>query len=126
MGDEIKDRRTEQRCTKDVGMHCSYLHGRTHQVVTMRNFSNRGVYFESGWEISPGTLIVIRAMDAHDFMQIDAAADVPPYVARPSDPEACMGYRAHALVKVRRCVKLDDHVDQSHYGVGAQIQILTD
>jgi hypothetical protein len=126
MEHETKDRRGQQRCVKDVGMHCSYLHGNVDQLVTIRNFSYRGIYFESGWNITPGTLIVLRAMDANDTAVFESPHDVPQYSFSQSDPETCMEYRSHAVAKVRRCVKLENHDDPPLYGVGVEIQILTD
>lgn len=126
MADATQERRMQQRCTKDVGMHCSYVHGGTDQIVTLRNYSSRGMYFESAWEIQPGTLIVLRAMDVNDAALFDPAIKAPQFSIGDSDPEACLGYRSHAVAKVMRCVKLDDHGDQPHFGVGAEMQILTD
>jgi hypothetical protein len=126
MGPETNDRRFEQRCTKDVGMHCSFLHGKTEKVVTIRNFGFRGVYFESSWNMQPGNLIVLRAMDANDFVPGDAQSDAPRYTIDQADPKACMGYRSHSVAMVRRCEKLDRQEGHPLYGVGAEIQILTD
>lgn len=125
MKQEKQDRRSQQRCIKDVGMHCSLLNKKTDTVVTLRNFNERGVYFESGWKIQPGTLVVLRAMDATDFVVSDATADMPQYCLKDSDPGVCTGFRSHTVAKVQRCEKLDGYGDQPYYGIGAEIQILT-
>jgi hypothetical protein len=126
MGHETNDRRRQQRCVKDVGMHCSYLHGDMDQLVTLRNFSYQGIYFESAWNIVPGTSIVLRSMDINDTAAFKSHQDVPRFSYTPSDPDVCMGYRTHAVAEVRRCVKLEGYDDPPLYGIGAEIQILTD
>jgi hypothetical protein len=126
MGQATNDRRRQQRCVKDVGMHCSYLHGNMDQLVRLRNFSYLGIYFESGWDITPGTFIVLRSMDLNDTSIIETHQNVPQYSFTESDPEVCMEYRSHSVAKVRRCVKLDGYEDPPLYGIGAEIQILTD
>jgi hypothetical protein len=126
MGQATNDRRRQQRCVKDVGMHCSYLHGNMDQLVRLRNFSYQGIYFESAWNIVPGTLIVLRSMDINDSAVIASYEDVPQYSFTDFDPDVCLGYRSHSVAKVRRCVKLDGYDDPPLYGIGAEIQILTD
>lgn len=126
MEDEIEDRRLLQRCRKDVSMHCSFLHGHADQMVTLRNFSARGIYFESGWNIRPGTLIVLRAMDAADGLLSAASSQAVQYTISRSDPEACAQYRSHTVARVQHCIELENRDEQSLYGVGAVIQILTD
>ena len=126
MVSELKNRRSQHRCFKDVGMHCSFLHGNAYQLVTLRNFSNRGIYFESTGEIQPGTFIVLRTMVGDDFMDVTAASNVPDFSISRNDPGVCMEYRSHVVATVQRCVRLDDLDDAPRYGVGAEIQILTD
>jgi hypothetical protein len=120
---EGDDRRSAQRCVKDVGMHCSLLNQRADQMVTVRNFSQRGFYFESGWNIPPGALIILRTLDAQDETADDGR---PRFEMHQSDPEACNTYRSHTLAKVQRCVPLDDYKVQPFFGVGAEVQIITD
>ncbi len=126
MGDEIKNRRMQGRCVKDVGMHCSLLNGHADKIVKLRNFSNRGVYFEAGWKFHPGSMIVLRAMGANDRRPADTSPDAPPYAIDHSDPVVCMGYRSHTVAKVQRCEKLEGTGARPLYGIGAEIQILTD
>ena len=121
-----KERRSRHRCAKDVAMHCSLLHGDANRRVMLRNYSNRGLYFESSWKIRPETLVILRAMDAHDLMVVDQASLMPQFSINWDDPEACMEYRAHTFAKVQRCVTLNDYADKPRYGIGAEIQTLTD
>jgi hypothetical protein len=76
--------------------------------------------------MQPGTLIVLRTLDANDATLGHTTDDVPRYTVEHADPEACMGYRSHTVAMVRRCEKLDSHDDSPLYGIGAEIQILTD
>lgn len=126
MGYKMADRRHQQRCSKDVSMHCSLLHGHADQIVTLRNFSVGGVYFESGRTIRPGTLIILRAMDAADRFHSEGSSPSAQYATSPSDPEACADYRSHTVARVQRCRQLDGQDDSPRYGVGAAIQFLTD
>jgi hypothetical protein len=121
-----KERRSRHRCAKDVAMHCSFLHGDANRQVMLRNYSNRGLYFESSGEIRSETLVILRAMDAHDLMIVDQASDMPQFSINRDDPEACMDYRSHTLAKVQRCVKLKDSAETPRYLIAAEIQILTD
>ncbi len=126
MAHEPKERRRQHRCVKDVAMRCSFLGENISRLVTLRNFSSRGVYFESGWKIQPGQLIVLRAIGANDLKAVDPASDMPVFSIRHSDPEACMGYRSHSLVAVRRCEALGGAKSAMLYGIGAEIQALAD
>lgn len=107
-------------------MHCSYLHGHADQIVMLRNFSSGGIYFESGRTIQPGTLIVLRAMDAADRLHSEASPPTAQYATSRRDPQACAEYRSHTVAKVQRCRQLDGQDDPPRYGVGAAIQFLTD
>ena len=107
-------------------MHCSFLNGHADQIVTLRNFSSQGIYFESGWNIRPGTLIVLRAMDAADRLHWEASSPSAQYTTSRSDPEVCAEYRSHTVAKVQHCRQLDGRDDLPRFGVGAAIQILTD
>jgi hypothetical protein len=123
---EIKDRRLQHRCTKDVGMHCALLHGDANRLVIVRNYSARGIYFESQGQIQAGTMIVIRTLGANDFLDNEATANAPLFSIATSDPDACSLFRSHVLAKVQRCVRLEGHNDAVRYGMGAEIQMLTD
>lgn len=107
-------------------MHCSLLHGYADQIVTLRNFSSSGIYFESGRNLRPGTLIVLRTMDAADMFFSEASSPAAQYATSPSDPKACAEYRSHTVAKVQHCRQLDGRDDSPRYGVGAAIQFLTD
>jgi len=120
------ERRSQHRCVKDVSMHCARLHGNVDHLITVRNFSSRGVYFESERAIQPGALVVLRTVDAGDYLALDPTGALSPFAIGPDDPEVCTGYRSHNLVTVQRCVKLTGHERVPRYGVGAAIQILTD
>ena len=126
MNHEIKNRRNQHRCVKDVGMYCSFLHGNTSHIVTIRNFSRSGLYFESEQKIKPGTFVVLRSMGSNDLKTIDPATVKPEFFIDDMDPEVCMGFRSHIPAMVQRCVKSDGEVHTPLYGIGAKIQILTD
>jgi hypothetical protein len=123
---EGDERRRQRRCVKDVSMHCARLHGAADHLITVRNFSSRGVYFESERAIQSGALVVLRTIDAGDYLALGPNAALSPFAIGPDDPEVCTGYRSHTLVTVQRCVKLNGHEGVPRYGVGAAIQILTD
>lgn len=126
MAGEMQNRRSRHRCCKDVGMHCSLLHGKVHRLVTLRNFSDRGIYFESPGEFPPGSVIVLRTMAANEWMGADAGFDAPRYTIEENDPDACTAFRSHVVAMVKRCERLDATGSPPHYGVGAEIQRLTD
>lgn len=126
MASEIKDRRLQHRCTKDVGMHCALLHGNANRLVIIRNYSARGIYFESHDQIQPSTVIVLRTLGANDFLDNDATSNAPLFSIENSDPDVCTRFRSHVLAKVQRCVRLEGHDDVVRYGMGAEIQMLTD
>ena len=126
MASEIKDRRLQHRCTKDVGMHCVLLHGNANRLVIIRNYSARGIYFEAHGQIQPGTIIVLRTVGKNDFLDNEATANAPVFSIENSDPDVCTGFRSHVLAKVQRCVRLEGHTNAVRYGVGAEIQMLTD
>ena len=60
------ERRRQSRCEKAVGMHCTPVSGQWHRIVTLRNFSGQGFYFECGGAIAPGSLVVLRSLGATD------------------------------------------------------------
>ena len=117
---EMQNRRSEHRCRKDVGMHCSLLHGKATHLVTLRNFSRRGVYFESSGKFFSGNIIVLRTRAD------DEGFGAPRYAVGKDDPEVCTRFRSHVVAEVRRCDRLHGPDETPCYGVGAKIQILTD
>ena len=126
MGDRSADRRSQPRCTKTVNMHCACLHGRAEHKVTLRNFNSRGLYFESGLNLAPGTFVVIRAMAATEQPDGSGATPAIPDVAGDADARACDAYRSHSVAKVLHCRRLAGLDDPPRYGVGAAIQMLAD
>lgn len=122
---ETTDRRKQQRCAKDVSMTCSHLNENGENIVTIRNYNNNGMYFESKEEWLIGSFIVLRTMGAHEMENLAARPDQPfQFSIANSDPKACWGYRSHAVAKVLRCTKVDD--DATRFGVGAEVLILSD
>ncbi|MFO7713277.1 hypothetical protein [Desulfosarcina sp.] len=69
---------------------------------------------------------MLRTTGANDFLDVDAAARAPLFSIAKSDPEACTRFRSHLLARVQRCVKIDGHDENERYGIGAEIQMLTD
>lgn len=126
MQSEINERRHESRCAKDVGMHCALLQGDEHWPVMVRNYSVRGLYFESQTKIQPDTIIVLRTMTANDALDNDASFTAPLFSIDEDDPVACTLFRSHILAKVRRCDRLDGHDGVARYGLGAELPVLTD
>ena len=123
---EINERRQESRCAKDVGMHCALLHGDENWPVMIRNYSVRGLYFESRVETQPGTIIVLRTMAAIDALDNDATSTTPLFSIDKDDPVACTLFRSHILGKFRRCDRLDGNDGVTRYGLGAELPVLTD
>ncbi len=107
-------------------MHCSYVHGDADQLVTLRNFSGSGLYFESTWDLRPGALVVLRSMDAAETASADSRQRRPRYRVNANEPEACSVFRSHTVATVQRCVKLDRGSDAPLYGVGVEVQYLSD
>ena len=126
MVDPKRDRRGQQRCVKDVGMHCTLLNGQVTRPVTLRNFSGSGLFFETAVQILPGTFIVLRSMNANDAGEHHMGSAGPQYASHADDPEACSLFRSHTVAKVQRCEPIDDPHDSLQYGVAAEIQLLTD
>lgn len=125
MENEGADRRIEQRCTKDVSMTCSQLNQNDNHVVTVRNYNSRGMYFESDEAASIGSFIVLRAMVAHEMEALASPSNHPlPFSIESSDPQACRGYRSHAVAKVVRCDKIVEKA--TGFGIGAQVMMLSD
>lgn len=124
MEHEDADRRMQQRCAKDVSMTCSLLNKNDDHIVTVRNYSSRGMYFESDEEALISSFIVLRAMGAHEMKALASPSDQPfPFSMESSDPRACWGYRSHTVAKVIRCNKVEDAI---RFGVGAQVLFLSD
>ena len=59
MKHETADRRMQQRCVKDVSMTCAHLNQNDDRIVTVRNYSSTGLYFESDEEALIGSFVVI-------------------------------------------------------------------
>ncbi len=126
MAAEVKDRRSQYRCTKDVGIHCTSLNGNENQLVLIRNYSSRGIYFESNRKIPPGNTIVLRTLGAADFLDNETVFNVPSFSISNSDAEVCTLFRSHVLAKVQRSVRLEGNTISPRYGMGSEIQILSD
>ena len=124
MKHETADRRMQQRCVKDVSMTCAHLNQNDDRIVTVRNYSSTGLYFESDEEALIGPFVVIRTPGSHD-VGVPASPSEPPFqfTIEQSDPRACLGYRSHTVARVIRCNKVDD---ATHFGVGAEILILSE
>lgn len=114
----------QQRCVKDVSMTCAHLNQNDDRIVTVRNYSSTGLYFESDEEALIGSFVVIRTPGSHD-VGVPASPSEPPFqfTIEQSDPRACLGYRSHTVARVIRCNKVDD---ATHFGVGAEILILSE
>lgn len=121
-----KNRRAAHRCVKNVGMRCSYVNDRKSHLVTLRNFSDRGLYFESSGRMRPGALIVLRTMVDAERHDSERAFHMPLYSVAKEDPATCSLFRSHVVARVQRCVELPDPGGDLNYGVGAAIQILSD
>jgi hypothetical protein len=125
MKHETADKRKQHRCVKDVSMTCSHLNKNDDHIVTLRNYSSNGVYFESDKEALIGSFVVIRAVGSHDGGAIGSPSEHPyQFTIEQSDPGVCWGYRSHTVAKVIRCDKVDD--DTKRFGVGAEVLILSD
>ena len=124
MEHESVDRRAQQRCAKDVNMTCSHLNKNDNQIVTVRNYSGSGIYFESNEEALIGSFIVLRTVGAHEMEGRASPSEYPfQFTIENSDSQACWGYRSHTVAKVIRCNKVDD---ATRFGIGAQALFLSD
>jgi len=99
------------------------LHGKGRQIVTLRNFSHRGIYFESSGEFPIGSFIVLRIMASGEWVEAVAPFPTPGYAVSEDDPEACATFRSHTVARVQRCERLHGPGDPPRYGIGAQIQL---
>ena len=115
------DRRSKQRCVKDVGMSCALLNGNVERPVTIRNFSESGLFFETAVKIAPGTYVVLRSIGANDFKNATMGATGPQYALDVDDPEVCSLFRSHTVAVVQRCERFSEHSDIPRYGVAAEI-----
>lgn len=123
---ERQNRRADHRCSKDVGMHCSPLHGKGKEIVTLRNFSQRGIYFESSGDFPIGSFVVLRTVAGAEWVEAAAPFRVPDYSVSEDDPEACATFRSHTVARVQRCERLHEPGDPPRYGIGAQIELWND
>ena len=124
MNHETADRRMQQRCVKDVRMTCAHVNENDDHPVTVRNYSSTGVYFESDKQARVGSFVVIRAPGSHDVGAPASPSDYPfQFAIEPSDPRACWAFRSHTVARVVRCNKVDD---TTHFGIGAEILILSE
>jgi hypothetical protein len=122
---EGPERRLQQRCAKNVSMTCSHINQNDDHNVTVRNYSSRGMYFESDEAASIGSFIVLRATGAHDMQSLASPSDQPfPFSMGNSDSQACRGYRSHTVAKVIRCKKIFE--EATRFGIGAEVMILSD
>lgn len=115
------DRRGKRRCVKDVGMSCALLNGNVDRPVTVRNFSESGLFFETAVQIMPGTYIVLRSIGANEATDKAMGSAGPPYALDVGDPDVCFLFRSHTTAKVQRCERLEGHRDSPRYGVAAEI-----
>jgi len=124
MTHETTDRRMQQRCVKDISMTYAHLNKNDDRIVTVRNYSSTGIYFESDEEALVGSFVVIRAAGPHDVGVQNAPSEDPlQFTIEHTDPRACWGYRSHTVAKVIRCNKV---ADATHFGVGAELLILSE
>jgi hypothetical protein len=115
----------QQRCVKDVMMTCAHLNQNDDHIVTVRNYSSTGVYFESDEGARIGSFVVIRAPVSHDAGANDLPSENPfQFTIEQTDPGACRGYRSHTVAKVLRCSRVDD--DDARFGVGAEVLFLSE
>ena len=66
MKHDTVDRRMQQRCVKDVSMTCAHVNENDDRLVTVRNYSSTGVYFESEKQARVDSFVVIRTAGSHD------------------------------------------------------------
>lgn len=116
------DRRGKHRCVKDVGMGCALLNGEVERPVTVRNFSESGLFFETPVKMMPGTYIVLRSMGANEAAEATVGPAGPQYALDAGDPGVCSLFRSHTMAKVQRCERLSESNDSPRYGVAAEIQ----
>ncbi|MCB2146328.1 MAG: hypothetical protein KQI81_07610 [Deltaproteobacteria bacterium] len=125
MDHQTPDRRMQQRCAKDVSMTCSHLNQKDERMVTIRNYNDKGLYFESDEALLVDSFIVLRAVGVHEMGNFGSRAEHPfLFSIENSDPGACRGYRSHTVARVVRCEKVN--VDPTRFGVGAKSLILSE
>lgn len=107
-------------------MTCALLNGNVDRPVILRNFSGSGLFFETATQILPGTIVVLRTVNANDPPDSTVGWTGPSYSLDAGDPGACSLFRSHVVAKVQRCDRLAGHHEAPRYGVAAQIQMLTD
>ena len=122
----MRDRRVQQRCVKNVGMNCMLINGKVNRPAILRNFSDRGVYFETTLQVMTETYVVLRALNRNDSKDSTMGHRGPLYALDTNDPDVCSLFRSHAVAQVRRCERLADHDDPPRYGIAAEIEMLTD
>jgi len=114
----------QHRCVKDVSMTCTLLNQHDDHIVNVRNYSSKGMYFESDEAVSIGSYIVLRAMGAHEMAARSSSDRLLPFSMESTDPLACRGYRSHTIAKVVRCKKMVEAA--TGFGIGAEIMMLSD
>ena len=124
MKHETADRRRQQRCVKDVSMTCAHLNQNDDRIVTVRNYSSTGLYFESDEHERVGSFFVIITPGSLHGKAPASPSDHPiQFAIDDSDPRACWEFRSHTVARVVHCSKVDD---ATHFGVGAEILILSE
>lgn len=122
------ERRAAKRCRKKVGMHCALLNQPTDQLVVVENFSVNGLYFASRSDFPPGAWLVLRSAQRNDALPPDGPDRPPSFTLSSADPASCAHFRSHTVARVQRCERIaaGNNADALRYGVGVQVQRLTD
>lgn len=122
----IKERRGQMRCVKDIDMRCGLLNGNVIRTVTLRNFSDSGLFFETAVQMVPGTYIMLRSTNVNEARETASGSAVPQYTLDANDTGVCSLFRSHSVAKVKRCERLEGNYDSPHYGVAAEIEMLAE
>ena len=121
---EGAERRSQQRCPKDVSMTCSHLNQKDDRIVTVKNFSGDGIYFESDVAMLIGSFIVLRTPAAHEVKALASPPAAPfAFSIASADSRSCRDFRSHAVARVIRCQKSIE--ETARFGIGAEFMMLS-
>jgi hypothetical protein len=119
-----KERRRHKRCEEDAKIVYSFLNRTEKHAAIARNYNRFGMYFESDRPLSPGTSIVIRAMEwntADNFGR--GSFEIRPVANNSKNPqrtsEICRELKTLVISEVTRC-EPSKNPKRERYGIGVR------
>ena len=119
-----KERRRHKRCEEDAKIVYSFFNRTEKHAAIARNYNRFGMYFESDRPLSPGTSIVIRAMEwntADNFGR--GSFEGVPVANNSKNPQrtsdVCRELKTLVISEVTRC-EPSKNLKRERYGIGVR------